>query len=356
MKFEVLDKVPFIKRRLDSRLAYYAGSLFSIEKKRFVPIENDKKRIVIVAKSHYSQLTQTYRSISKNELKKLLSLKKLSENNSHSIYQVTANANVDGFDVKTIKFSIKVFDALGYANIYIPETELFHDEKEFVLQLETPLGRLFSSSISNKINSAYAKGIVSDIDTYRLSAGISINKNVVNIPADDFPSFLLNSLNKLPLKRLSQLALINTKSLIDLSELHKVYWAPLITALIFYILTNTFLAFNIYSLEASLKEGGEEVANVLRQKNDIDSKKALLEQLSTELSMQSLTHYHWDIVYQLVEQGATLNRVSYKSGVITVRGYIDKASELLAHISEHRQVKSATFKGAVRKVSRVKVL
>ncbi|WP_286265491.1 hypothetical protein [Thalassotalea atypica] len=349
MNFEVLNQIPLLQQQLNKRIAYYSNSLLALEENKFEAVENDKKRIVIVAKTHYSERWQAFSAINKSELNKLLSLKKQSTELNNSIFQIIENKNIDGFDVKTIEFSPELMAKLGTANIYVPETELFHQGFDSILEIETPIGTLFSSATGNKVNSAYAKGIVANIETYRLSAGLPSDKSVNKISTDEFPQFLQSCLHKLPLKEFPKKALISPKEWINLEKLHWLYAAPLLTALVFYVLTNSYLAFNIYSQEASLGAEGDRVSNVLMQKQEIDTKRALLNQLSTELADQKIAHNNWDIVYQIVEEGATLTRITYKKGELTVRGKTDKASTLLAMIAEHQGVASASFKGSVRK-------
>ena len=350
MNFDVLNKIPFLQQQFERRLAYYSDALYAINDNKFDAVANERKRIVIVAKKHYSERWQAFSAINKTELKKLLAIKKQSSDQHHSIFQVTENNSIDGFDVKTIEFSTEIITTLGTGNVYIPETELFHQNQDAILAIETPAGMLFSSAAGNKVNNAYAKGIVANIETYRLSAGLPNDKPVNQVALDAFPLFLQACMQNLPLKLFSQKALINPKEWVNPNKLHWLYGAPLLTALAFYIITNSYLAFNIYSIESSLEVEGEQVASVLSQKQKIDKKVALYNLLSEELSGQRLTYYHWEIVHQMINDGATINRVTYKNGGIVVRGFIDKASELLAKVSENVLVESASFKGAVRKV------
>jgi Fimbrial assembly protein (PilN) len=346
--FEFLTKYPFIYQRLLNRLGYYSNGVYAISENNLTPDNSGKQSIIVVAKAHYSEAWQSFSSINKSELNKLLALKKKSNVNQQSIFQVIDNKSIDGFDVKTISFEPEIFKTLGLTKILIPETELLHTETNQVIEVDTPKGILFSSVVGNKINSAYAQGIMANLSTYKLSAGLPSNATVFQIIQDEFPAFILERLLQTNVVALGAKSLANPRSWVNTTQLHWLYGAPLITALAFYGITNSYLAVQTYLVESSLSDGGQQVSAILKQKQAIDIKSQLLAQLSEEFSAQSLAHHNWQIIAMLLDEGATLTRITYKEGQLTVRGNAEKASSVLAAIAKSTIVESASFNGPVR--------
>lgn len=348
MTFEFLTKYPFIYQRLLSRLGYYSDGVYALNEKKLTADSSNKQSLIIVAKAHYTESWQTFSSINKSELKKLINLKKKADIHQTSIFQIVENKSIDGFDVKTTSFEPEIFKTLGLSKVLIPETELLHSQTSQVIEVQTPRGLLFSSVVGNKVNSAYAQGIMANLSTYKLSAGLPNNATVSQVSKDEFPAFLLERLLQTNVMALGAKSLTNPRSWVNTTQLHWLYGAPLLTALAFYGVTNSYLAIQTYLLESSLNDGGEQVSAILKQKQAIDKKSQLLAQLSGEFSAQSLTHHNWQIIAMLLDEGATLTRITYKEGQLTIRGIAEKASSVLAAIAKSTLVESASFNGPVR--------
>lgn len=348
MTFEFLTKYPFIYQRLLNRLGYYSNGVYAISENNLTPDNSGKQSIIVVAKAHYSEAWQSFSSINKSELNKLLALKKKSNVNQQSIFQVIDNKSIDGFDVKTISFEPEILKMLGLTKILIPETELLHTETNQVVEVDTPKGILFSSVVGNKVNSAYAQGIIANVNTYKFSAGLPNEAKVLQVNKAAFPAFILERLKQTSINKLMSKSLANPKTWIDPNQLHWFYGAPLLTALVFYGITNSYLAVQTYQLESSLADGSEKISALLTQKQEIDRKSELLTQLSKEFSTQALVHNHWSIIAKLLDEGATITRITYKNGELTVRGSADKASSVLANLAAYESVQSASFNGPVR--------
>ncbi len=348
MTFEFLTKYPYIYQRLLSRLGYYSDGIYAFEKNELAAHNGAGKLIFIVAKAHYSETWQAFSSINKSELNKLIALKKKTNGQRQSIYQLTENKAIDGFDVKTITFEPEVFKHLGPNKILIPETELLHSQPNQVVEVHTPRGVLFSSVVGNKVSSAYAQGIIANINTYKLSAGLPNDAVVAQISEQAFAQFIVEQLQQLPANQLIAKSLANPKTWFNPNQWHWLYGAPLLTALAFYLITNSYLALHTHQLESSLTEDSGQISALLTQKQEIDKKAQLLTQLSKEFSPQTIVHNHWRIIGHLLENGATITRITYKDGELTVRGSAEKASSVLAKIAEFEQVQSASFNGPVR--------
>lgn len=374
MNLALLLKQPLLKKTLLKQLAYYANgwSVFKnvqdlnstskdsvTDEYCFKAVDSSNAKIVIVAKKHYRQLWQSYTSISKKELQQVLTLQKSTENAAATIFQVVTNAAIDGYDVKRTIFDVQLLNELGEQRLLIPETELFSlqneqqeistDNQVWLLSLETPVGLLFASFFADKCTSSYAKGLVSNIETYKLSSGLPGEITPTYINKQNYASFLFNCLAQQKIDHLYRKIAFNVKAWFKAKDLHLLYWTPLLTASVFYLLTNSYLWLQSYSIESDLAEQGSEVSLLLNNKHQQDQQSQLLKFLNSEFSKTATVHGHWSLVYQLVESGMVINRLSFSENLLSVRGKAPNASKTLTEISGSPYVNKASFKGAVSK-------
>ncbi len=374
MNLALLLKQPLLKKSLLKQLAYYADGWYVFENKQtadgkdkcgiaeqynFKVIDSSKAKIVIVAKIHYRQTSQSYTSVSKKELQQILTLQKSSENSAATIYQVIANSAIDGYDIKKTTFDEALVNDLGEQRLLIPETELFTlpEEEEglfntnpaWLMSIDTPAGTLFSSSFADNCTSSYAKGIFSNIVAFKLSAGLPSDILPAHIDKAIYPSFLFNCLVNKSIEQLYTKLAFNVKKWFKPQDLHLLYWAPLLTATAFYLLTNSYLWLQTSSIENALNEQGSEVSTLLNNKYQQDQQSQLLNLLNNEFSKTATVHEHWSLIYQLVESDMEISRISFAEKILTVRGRAPNASKVLASIAKKNYVNSAVFKGSVAK-------
>jgi len=343
---EPLKKSSFLSNMLVKQLGYYSDDLLAFENGNLVKATKNDKRIVILAKNHYQETWQTFSSISKSELNKILALKKASTKVRSTIYQIEENTGVDGYDVKTIAIDLKLLERLGEKNVYIPETELFCFEDLY--EIETPLGNLYSSIVGNKRYSAYAKGLVADVNTYKLSIGLPMGTKVKVIKSVDFPRILLENLYRQSINELLNKSLFNFKKWIPTYQMHWLYGGPILSAALFYLVTSLYISLQIHNVEGYIEDGGSQTSLLLERKREADQKSQLVNAVSGEFGNRQLVHGYWNILDTLLESEATITRISLNKQTLTVRGTADKASKVLARISEDNSVKNAYFDGPVR--------
>lgn len=351
VNFNLINKYPKIKKWLLGRLGYYFNDMYSFSDNQLKKASNKSTCVVIVAKCHYNESWQSFSSINKKDLMKVVQLKQSTELKTERIIQTFSNLNIDGFDVKTTTFEQGLHHKLGIKTILIPETELFNVSSGAtqVFQVETLAGILFSGGHGIKTMSSYAKGILTDIEMYKLSAGLSQNAQVTVIEQKNFSTFLVSQLLKQRIDYLTKKILFKPKSWVNIEKLHMLYLAPLLTALCFYLLSNGYLFTQSMSIEEKLTQGGEQINILLKQKQKYDQKSAMLNVLSIEFNNERLVHNYWNIIYQLIENGMIITRISYDKNQLSIRGNADKASDVLSDIAKNKQVKSAVFDGSVRK-------
>lgn len=351
MNLRLINKYPTIKKWLIGHLGYYANGMRSFSENKLKSTSNDFARIVIVAKCHYSESWQSFSSVNKKDLQKIIQLKKSTQSKSCIIFQSFENKTIDGFDIKITTFDQDLINELGANKILIPETELFNHATDttHVFQLDTIAGTLFSGGHGIKTMSSYAKGVLADIEMYKLSAGLPQNAQSTIIEQKYFADFLINQLLEQRLDSLIKRISVKPKEWVNINKLHILYWAPLLTALCFYLVSNSYLFMQTIRVEEKLAEGGEQVSTLLEQKQRQEQKRSTLALLSTEFKNERLVHNYWEVIYHLVECGMKVTRISYNKGQLVIRGNADKASEVLSGIAKNVQVKRASFEGPVRK-------
>ena len=374
MNLALLLKQPLLKKHLFKQLAYYANGWYVFENTQpeqgvtneknseqytFKEVTSCNAKFVIVAKTHYRQSQQSYTSVSKKELQQILALQKNNENSASSIFQVVTNSAIDGYDVKKITIDADLLKALGKQRLLIPETELFglyqrdkniiSNEHTWLSSLETPAGTLFASCFAGKSVNAYAKGLIATIEAFTLTAGVPSELSPTYIDKKDYATFIINNLFLQTLPGFFNKVAFNVKSWFKAKELHLLYWVPLLTAIAFYLLSNSYLWLKSNNIENELASQGSEVTQLLHNKVQQDQQRHLLNFLNSEFSKTTTVHKHWSLVYQLVESGMVINRLTFAKNVISIRGKAPNASNVLTNIAKNPQLSSASFKGAVNK-------
>lgn len=341
-----------LKNWFKGQLGYVANGLHLFNGEQLLKVEDGTKipKILIVAKCHFSESWQTFPSVNRKELTQILSHKENAQQVFGIQYQVYKNDKIDGFDVRTVTLEPALVNKYGTNKIYLPETDILATMQEHSLcQVDTPAGLLFCANTNGVVKSSYAKGIVANIETYKLTVGLPSNVNCEQINQVNFAQHLLSSLLSLPIPAIAQMAIYNIKHWFNWTQLHLLYWAPLLTVLCFYIVVNGYYLVKENQIEQALAMGGDEVQEVLAQKRTLDKNRNTLELLATEFNDQSFVHYHWLIIEKLINKKMTIKRITFDEPNITIRGTAEKASDILATISNVKSVKSATFEGAVRK-------
>jgi hypothetical protein len=366
----LLLKQPLLKKHLIKQVSYYADGCYVFKKNhaldtsaekviaeqyQFQAVDSCRAKVVIVAKAHYQQLWQSYSAVSKKELQQILALQKSTENLAFTTFQIIENVSIDGFEVKKTIFDTEVVRVLGEQKLLIPETELFtfkaqvknngSNKQAWLASFITPTGTLFASFFSGKKLSAYAKGLINNIETFKLSTGLP--KDVVShqISKEHYPTFLFNSFTTKKIEFLYRNCAFNKKAWFNSKELHLLYWAPLLTALMFYILANSYLWLQTYNIKTQLAEQGNEISQLLSTKQQQDKQSKLLASLNNEFSKTATVHWHWSLIYQLVESGMLIERFSFRENTLSIRGQAQNASKVLADISNIPHVISASLRG-----------
>jgi len=345
---ELLQNVKNKKWLLNS-IAYYHENLFLLAASEF-KVTDKSKKVIIVSRRNYNEKWQTYPSVSLKELKDILKLQK-ETSNSLIIESFSKNEQQEGYDVKTITFSEKLTDEFS-KHILIPETELinhYYKDQKVVIEAQTPAGNLFYSKVEGKTKSAYKQGLVSSLESFCLSIGVHSDVAKVSLTQDDYASLLNEAILNTPFLNLYKTAAFDFKSSVDYKLLHSLYYGPLISAGIFIAGVNAFYMYKANSLETTLLSYQGGVSELLEQKQKIDLDKLYVEQVLQEFELYPNVHSHWDIAYKAISEGMDIQEFSGSKSNVTLRGFADSASSILAVISELPMVESAQFSGPVRK-------
>jgi hypothetical protein len=379
----VLLKQPFLNKTFIKQVAYYANDCYVFEpqyaeaiqnkqanqNKQAIPslqrqyafkkINTNKAKVIIVAKAHYSQTWHSYAAVSKKELQQILTLQKSNENTATTLFQVSNDPAIDGFQVKKTTFDNDLISKLGEQRVFIPETELIapqdtlnnnlHNDQAWLGEVDTPAGALFVSAFAGKHVNAYARGLIPTIEAFKLSSGLPSECNAFSVSRENYPTFLYHCLTHKNIELLYRSLSFNVKAWFSAKDLHLLYWSPLLAATLFYVASNTYLWFETYNVKTSLAEQQGEISALLKEKQQQDTQHQLLGLLNNEFSTTSSVHNHWSVIYDLVENGMTIQRLTFAEKLLTIRGKAPNASQVLASISKVANVSSASFKGSVVK-------
>lgn len=329
---------------------YFCGDLFDLSDNGFLPSKGSKK-VVIVARKYYSEGWKSYPSINIKELKALLKLQKNVASVTTQLQTYSKNNQNEGFDVKTINFDEQVIERFKGC-ILIPETELlahyFLNERA-VAEILTPAGALFYTKVEGKTQSAYKHGLMSSIELFSLSIGVSHSVNKIQITNTQYAILLWNTLKKFPLTQIHKVAMFDLQKNINYKALHSLYLAPLACATLFILVCNAYYAYKSNDLKQELLSYQSDVNELLTKKQNIDIAKLYVEQVTNELSKYPNVHSHWDIAYQAINEGMDIQQFSGKQYDIRMRGFAMSASKVLTEVSALTQLANAEFSGAVRK-------
>lgn len=349
MKITELIQILKNKAWLRRYTGYFHDELFDLTDNGFLPSKGSKK-IIIVARKYYSQSWQTYPSISLKELKELLNLQK-SINSSPALQTYNKNQQQEGFDVKKISFDTHISERFEGC-ILIPETELlahyFLTERS-VAEILTPGGTLFFTQVENKTQSAYKQGLMSSLERFSLSIGISHTANLKQITNTQYATLLWDTLKGFPLSKIHKIVAFDLQANLNYKALHSLYLAPLACASIFIVAANGYYMYKSNSLKQELLSYQSDVNELLIKKQNIDITKLYVEQVTDELSKYPNVHNHWDIAYQAINEGMDIQQFTGKQYDIRMRGFAMSASQVLTKVSDLPQLASAEFDGPVRK-------
>lgn len=332
---------------LNKSVAYFANGVFS---SLFATAQLNAPKIVIVARKHYSIEQQSYPALSLIELKSLLKIKSEQASTLKAITTIETNKDIDGFNVTTMQFT-QHLDLLAKAWVLIPETALLynHNDEKSLLQLTTPAGELFYSQTKNTSHSAYAQGLISNLATYKHSAGIAEATQATYIDEPQYFAYLANRLTQKPVAELLKQCMFNFKQQTNPIKLHLLYIAPLLSVTLYIAIALGWQWLGVYSLQQEMSTQSQQANKVLMQKNELDrlNKQAAL--FNQHIGTTSTVYQHWDIINSALKNDMSIDIFSAKNAQIQLRGSAPNANKVINAISKEPIVAGVIFAGGVRK-------
>jgi hypothetical protein len=350
VKLNFLTKYKIFNQYLYQNLGYFAQKCYELSGDKFTVTEAIKP-ILIVARQHYSEQWQTYSSLSLKELKSILDFQRKSATDIRVVQQYIVNKEQDGFDVKVIEFNEKFIKSIPLNTLLIPETELINNQidERSVCQLVTPIGELFWAKSTDKVHSVYRQGLLNSPDAFKMSIGYPAETKVAVFEQEQYLNLLKNSLLHINILQLLKISSFEFTQQFDVKALHKVYWAPLITGLVFLLSTNGYFLYKQDMLERQLLSYGDQVTELLQAKVKQDENTIFIDAINKEVHSIPLVHDNWAIVYQAIKSNMHVQRFAKQDDGYVLRGLADDASKVLTTINNLPQVSSAGFQGVVRK-------
>ncbi|WP_286233245.1 hypothetical protein [Thalassotalea sediminis] len=352
MNLKFLTKNKKIRQLLSRYVGYIADKCYELKTDGFSTLTNPRF-IMIVARQHYVESVKTYSAISRKELNSLLKIQRQAVASIKPIQLIRENKEQDGFDVKTINFNKSLENQLNKKTLLIPEGELLktnvNKQERKILNLNTPAGNLFWAYSDSKVQSAYQKGMLSDIAAFKASIGVPLNTPHQTVEQEKYANYLLERLELLPMHQYKNIVSINLLEFLNTKLLHSLYVIPVLTATCFLLFANGYYYLKQGNIQKQNQSLSQEARTLISNKQQLDALQNRLVILNEEFSRFSLVTPMWDIFSVAIENGMEISGYFRTSSGIELRGRAEKASRVLNALNNLGSVSQASFVGAVRK-------
>lgn len=348
MKINQLIKSSLLKKQFENTLGYFADD-------QTIPMykncSNFKPWIFIVARKHYTIVRNSYPALSQTELKAMLKITYQQYDTIKPLIEIKANKEIDGFDVKTIIFHDDVAQQLSQAWLLIPETEILAQQKndQQLYELHTPAGLMFFSQSEVTNHSVYRGGIIQNAITYKHSIGMAEDLPIQKIDDHNYLCFLAEQFNSLSITNLPNITCINHKNKVTALQFHALYWGPLLGITMYLALASGWQWFSIGQTEKAIASQSENANQLLSQKQQLDTLNSKVSLFNQHIAQSPLVLSDWEIVNSALNTGMVIDRFSSRQGELLLSGEAKNANSVIGEVSKLSQVKSAIFKGGVRK-------
>jgi len=347
----------WLKALICKTVGYFNGDLYrfalNASNELFLTLEHKTttRLITIVSRAYYSEIAKNYPVENNSELKKLLSLEYgLSNNTFYHVWGGSKGQN----QVNIWQFFSKTPDSL----IKLPETLVLS-------QLLNNSEVMLSNSVSDKdtslyiarnqqsIHSALQTPIVNSVTRFSMAAGLPMVEGEVLLAKNEKPQQLANGLMKVKLNTLfSFIKKVDGKNSLPL--LKKVMLPIAAASFIYLLATSTFLLYKQGILEEQLNEKSSLVSSALQQQQAFDHDFSRYQALKQFANTQKIRSGLWIIMADVFSK-AKITNVRTVDERYVIRGSVDKATDLLEHISNHANVKNSKFDFPIRKGRGVEV-
>ncbi|WP_372767923.1 hypothetical protein [Pseudoalteromonas sp.] len=338
---------------LSKFICYFAGRYYRLDTSNGFVNCDKASRIVVVSKKYYQETWKTYPAISKSELRKLLQLTRSSSNARALVEKIYDNDSVDGFDVKTIQFSKELDEHVSAGAILIPETELMSKilglEGDIAFEVDSPSGQFFIAQKQNRVISAFSGGLLTTFYHFYLSAGIANTVKCKKLSQKEYAKALLQLTEGLSFREFIQETSFDIYKIFTKKQLHSLYLFPASTAVMITLAIYIYSHIQLSNLENKLEAHGDLVNSLLNTQTEIQENLSSANSIASSLLSVENYYSHWDIIYELVEEGMFVQQFIKRDDMFNVRGRAQDASKILEKLSKLDNVVNASFDGVVRK-------
>jgi len=349
VKLNQLTKSRLLNTQLKNTLGYLANG-------GITPIYEDcthfKPFFVVVARKHYSITRKSYPALNMTELKALLKINQQQYSDAKPLVEIKPNKEIDGFDVTTIVFDQECAALATGSKVLIPETAILSKQstaEKQLFELTTPQGVLFFSRSGTTTHSAYCKGLIQNIAAYKHSIGLADDIEPTIISQSAYFRFLAEQFNALAIADLAKISVFNYQHKIKSTQLHALYWGPLISVTLYFAVMAGWQWLSINATKQAIENQADNANQLLSQKQQLDDLNNKVTLLETQVKQNPAVFSDWDIVHSALSTGMLIDKFSSRQGVITLSGESKSANTTIAAIAKLSQVDSAIFKSGVRK-------
>jgi len=344
---------PLILKKMLCALAYYFdGELhqFYLDENQQLKLKSvdketqNKERtlaLVIVSRQYYNEKAKTYPIENKSELRKLLALE---INNEPSTKYHIWQQKDEQSHVNVWKFDSQVPSAF----ITLPESLLIALGNKTEQVAEVKVNNSFFVGRHNKlIYSALSNAVINNSQRFCMSVGIQNNQAVKEILPDTIAEYLVSAFNQGAIALLPSFSQ-TPRSINYLHTLKKITLPFSLVFISYLVLSSGYLVVKNHTLQKALSEQVVEINKALTQQQNFDRNSERYTVLQQFLADKKNSAQLWLIMTELFEY-ARFSNIRIVDGRYVLRGSAEKATELLARISQRKEVSNATFDFPTRK-------
>jgi hypothetical protein len=356
----------FFEKILSAKGGYFSKKLYSLkhtddesfELKTISANENPNLYWLILGREHYFETSKDYPIANKRDLKKALKFEDNSSPFQGETLRYIERINESSHRVTFWVIDPDVFIHLSFRPwLVIPESHVIAnglkgrftlatvdciDKSLFIA--ETGLG-VFSGVKSQRINT---------VEHFALSTGSPLNHDNLarlHFKPTQFCALLHQGMQALTLEHLSGFILAKKRTDWQSYPWKQAGVIVVATFSLYMVLTSLWLVYNEYQLEQQLTEQAFDVDRAFLLQKQYKNQKRLQNILTEPLKTQIPYWNIWPIILESIDSGASITAIHYKNEKIIMHGSTKqtiKATDILAKLSDNKNIKSPSFSKPVR--------
>lgn len=332
-----------------SKVFYHCEQPLSLQTSDdFMPAASpvDKAWLVVVGKKHYTEWVRKYPISDLSELKKVVANE--SSADAFSFYQIGPVQN-NQRQVQCWQIDATLAAVYPNALVWLPESVVLAADlaENQLFTIQTPTAVMFLHQQQGNVRSALQTAMLPFESLFAASIGVNA---LTSQQLELSPALMHQGLRRLPVAALSTFWRWPVHQ-----EWQGLAKATVIATASVGIAYNLLVSAWLYSQNAYFeqeKQGQQQqVGELLARQNDMQQLQELIAAQHAVLRGKAYSAHIWQLVAELLQQKAELNRLDYNDNAWVMKGKVASATALLQALQQHPLVQTAAFDSAVRRQS-----